>query len=104
MAREITIPYGNEKYTLAYSLDTVRTMEQAGFVIEEVATKPAVRIPELFYGSFIKNHRGIKRKMVEEIYKNLNRKDELVTALAELYREAQSSLIDEGNVDWTISE
>lgn len=102
--KELAFSYDKKDYILAYTLRTVQQMEGAGFVLEELSTKPTLRIPELFYGAFMANHRGIKRTLVDEIYKNLNDKDRLVTALAEMYTDARDSLVDEGNVSWTVSE
>lgn len=105
MAREIKFPYNGEQYTLKFTLNSVKTMEQAGFVIEEIETKPTVRIQQLFEGAFVANHRGIKRKTMDDIWNTLKRKEQLITALVEMYAEARNSLVeDEGNEDWTITE
>ena len=79
-------------------------MQQNGFIFDEIGTKTTLRTQELFYGAFIANHRGIKRKLVDEIYKNLANKDELIKALMEIYNEAGEALLEEGNVSWTKSE
>ena len=102
--RTIQFTYGNVDYTLGYTLATIEQMERAGFIRDEVATKSASRMQELFYGAFIANHKGIKRKLVDEIYKNLANKEGLLSALVELYDEAGNALLDEGNVTWTMSE
>ena len=104
MAKTLNFTYDGKDYSIGFTLATVTTMQRAGFILDEVATKPAVRIPELFYGAFMANHKGIKRKLVEDIYDNMKHKEELVTALIELYDEAQASLVDEGNGEWTLSE
>lgn len=102
--KELSFSYDKKEYTLKYTLRTVQQMENAGFVLEELSAKPTVRIPELFYGAFVANHKGIKRSLVDEIYQNLNDKDRLVSALVDMYTEARDSLVDEGNVSWTVSE
>lgn len=102
--RTIRFTYNGQEYTLGFTLATIEQMERAGFVFSELGTKTATRSQELFYGSFMADHRGIKRKLVDEIYKNLAHKEELITALAEIYNEAGASLLDEGNVSWTMSE
>lgn len=104
MAKSLTFTYGSEDYTLGFTLRTVQQMEQAGFVLDEITTKPSIRIPELVYGAFIANHKGIKRKLVDEIYSEFNNKDGLLKALVEMYDEARDSLVDEGNLDWTMNE
>lgn len=106
MATSITITHEGKTYELAFTLGTIKQLEQAGFVLDEVQTKPSVRIPELFYGAFLAKNKGIKRNLVSEIWDNLNRKDDLIILLAQMYGEAQSSLLDdtEGNADWTLNE
>lgn len=104
MAKQISFEYDNTTYTLKYTLRTVQQMEQAGFVLDELFTKPAIRIQELVYGAFIANHKGIKRKLVDEIYEQFKQKDELLRVLQEMYIDARDSLVDEGNLDWTASE
>lgn len=105
MAKEIHFPYGGTEYTLKFTLNSVKVLEQAGFVLEEIETKPTVRVQQLFEGAFIANHRGIKRKTIDDIWNTLKRKDDLVTALVEMYADARNSLVeDEGNEDWTITE
>lgn len=108
--RTIDFTHNGTKYSLGFTLDTVRNLEQSGFVLDEVATKPAIRVGELFYGSFAANHRGIKRKTVDEIWKTLKNRDKLIVTLAELYSEALDTMISgdeedgEGNEEWTVTQ
>lgn len=102
--RTINFTYNGQEYKLGFTLATVEQMERAGFVLRELGTKTATRSQELFYGAFLADHKGIKRKLVDEIYKNLKDKEGLITALAEIYNEAGDSLMEEGNVSWTMNE
>lgn len=102
--RTIHFTYDNKDYNLGFTLGTIEQMERAGFVRDELATKTATRSQELFYGSFLANHKGIKRKLVDEIYKNLKDKEGLMRALLEIYDEAGDALMEEGNLGWTMSE
>lgn len=102
--RTIHFSYNNIDYNLGFNLATIEQMERAGFVRDELATKTATRSQELFYGSFLANHKGIKRKLVDEIYKNLKDKEGLLKALLEIYDEAGDALMEEGNIGWTMSE
>lgn len=102
--RTINFTYKDVDYSLGYTLAAVEQMERSGFIFSELGTKTATRSKELFYGAFIANHKGIKRKLVDEIYGNLADKDKLIMGLAELYNEAGEALIDEGNVSWTMTE
>ena len=103
----INISYENKDYELEYSRQTVKTMEAQGFVLEEISTKPATMIPMLFQGAFLKNHRGIKRALIDDIYNALPEKSELLNALIEMYGDTLSTLTNdaavEGNATWTVS-
>lgn len=102
--RTIHFTYNNVDYSLGFTLASIEQMERAGFVIRELDTKTATRAKELFYGSFIAEHKNIKRKLVDEIYEKLADKEGLIIALAELYNEAGEALLSEGNVSWTMNE
>lgn len=83
--KELKFTYEGKSYTLAYSRESVRAMEKTGFSIDQISTMPVNAIPELFYGAFAMRHRGIKRKLVDEIYNSMEDKTGLITALAEMY-------------------
>ena len=103
---KITMTYGKTEYTLEYNRQSVKTMESQGFVLDELTTKPVTMIPMLFAGAFYKNHRGMKRALVDEIFEGITEKSALLEALMEMYAETLSSLTDgnsgEGNVSWAV--
>ena len=105
---KITISYDKKEYALEYSRQSVRTMEAQGFVLDDISTKPMMMIPMLFQGAFIKNHRGIKRTLMDEIYEEINDKTGLISALMELYTETLSTLMDDksdaGNATWAMTK
>ena len=101
---KITITFDKTEYTLEYNRQSVKTMEAQGFVLDELTSKPMTMIPMLFAGAFIKNHRGLKRAVIDDIFDHINDKTGLMEALMELYAETLSSLTDngeaEGNATW----
>jgi len=104
---KINLTHNNKEYTLEFSRQSVKTMEQQGFVLDELTSKPMTMLPMLFQGAFIMHHRGIKRKEMDEIYKNIKDRSALMEALMELYAETLSTLMDddaeaEGNVSWAL--
>lgn len=104
---KIRLEYENNEYILEYTRRSVETMEKSGFVIDEIQSKPVTMIPQLFAGAFIKNHTGIKRKLVEEIYDYIPQKGELIATLGEMYMETVATLADEpeesvGNAQWAV--
>ena len=104
---KITLTHNDKEYTLEYSRQSVKTMEQQGFVLDEISSKPMTMIPLMFQGAFIKNHKGIKRSLMDEIYKDIHNRSELMEALMEMYADTLSSLMDDstedlGNVTWSL--
>ncbi len=107
---KINLTYDKKEYILEYNRQSVKTMENQGFVLEELTAKPANMIPLLFAGAFIKNHSGkdgVKRKVIDEIYNEIGDKTALLEALMEMYAETLSTLTEgngEGNVTWAMTK
>ena len=102
---KISLTYEKKDYILEYNRQSVKTMESQGFVLEELTAKPVTMIPLLFQGAFIKNHRGIKRNLMDEIFEEIGDKTALLEALMEMYAETLGSLTDgngEGNAQWAM--
>jgi hypothetical protein len=105
MSTKINVSYKSDNYVLEFSRTTAQQLEEQGFVLDQVGDKPAKMIPMLVYYAFQKNHRGIKRKEVEEIYDNLLNKvgkeneDGFVHVLCEMYAESVSTLMDDSAID-----
>ena len=104
---KIVLTYEKKEYVLEYSRQSVKQMENQGFVLDEIASKPMTMIPMLFSGAFIKNCRGTKRAVIDAIYDGIADKTALMEALMEMYAETLSTLTDdnsEGNVTWTLTK
>lgn len=105
---KIALNYNEKEYELEYSRQSVRMMESQGFVVDQISSKPMTMIPMLFSGAFAKNHRGIKRALIDEILENVSDKAGLINALIEMYAETLSSLTDEteneGNATWAVTK
>lgn len=101
----ITLTYNGKKYILTYTRESVRTLQNGGFDVSEIRSKPNIMIPMLFRGAFYANHKDIKGKTVDDIYDNLTGRTELIGELVGMYQECVDSLFDEpenpsGNVSW----
>ena len=105
---KITMKYSGKEYTLEYKRQSVRLMESQGFAADELTKQPVTMIPLLFQGAFMKNHKGLKRATIDEIYDGVAEKSALIAALAEMYSETVGALIsdreDEGNVTWAVAK
>lgn len=105
MSTKVTITYKQNDYVLEFSRTTAQAIEDQGFILDQVGDKPAKMIPLLVYGAFMKNNRGIKRNLVDEIYENLVGKigkdgeDGFISVLCEMYAETVSTLTDDNAVD-----
>ena len=115
MATQITVIYKDNKYHLEYSRMTASAIEKQGFVLDELTTKPNIMIPLLVAGAFLKHHRDIKQKLIDEIFENvvnkMGKEDEegFIAVLANMYAETVSTLTDETSVNeenaatWTVT-
>lgn len=104
---KIVMKHENKEYILEYSRQSVKTMESQGFVLDEISKMPMTMIPLLFQGAFIKNHRGLKRAIIDDLYDEVQDKNGLMSALIEMYAETLTTLTDdntEGNVTWTVTK
>lgn len=103
----ITLTYNKKEYVLEYNRQSVRQMESQGFNLDEITSKPMTMIPLLFSGAFLKNCKGTKRQMIDEIYVEIKDKSGLMEALIEMYADTITTLTDdnaEGNVEWTLTK
>lgn len=115
MATQITVTYKADKYMLEYSRLTASAIEKQGFVLDELTDKPNIMIPLLVHGAFLKHHRDLKPKQIDEIFDNIvnkmGKEDEegFIAVLANMYAETVSTLTDENAVDegnaatWTVT-
>lgn len=105
MAKTLSFTYKDTTYTLEYTRRTVREMESKGFVAEDITRKPLTVLPQLFAGAFKAHHPTAKNELINEIYKQMPNKQELVGRLAQMYNEPINTLVeepDEGNaISWT---
>ena len=108
MSKQLNFKYNGVDYTLEYTRRTVEQMEKAGFVAEDIKTKPMLMLPQLFAGAFRAHHKYVKREVIDEIYSKMTNKADLIGKLAEMYNEPIMALIDEPeesaeNLTWTQS-
>lgn len=99
--REIEIEYEGITYKLGFSRATIRSMESQGFVMSRISEQPMTYVPMLFNGAFLLHHKKAKQEKVNEIFNNIENKEELIPALGTLYAEAMATLMDEPTEDAT---
>ena len=104
MSTKITIEYNKNEYVLEYSRNSVKQMEQQGFSLDKISDMPMTMVPLLVYGAFLKNNKGIKRSLVDEIYEHVANKlgdgdDGFIQTLLEMYAETVNTLTDNNPAD-----
>lgn len=105
MSTKINFTYDGKDYCLEYTRQTVKKMEDRGFVAARILEAPMSVLPELFAGAFMANHKYTDRKVIDAIFDKLQDKKQLVETLTQMYQEPIESLMadgDEGNgIAWT---
>lgn len=108
MAKQLKFTFKEKEYTLEFTRRTVSEMEKKGFIAREIEDKPMTVLPALFEGAFLAHHRYAKKEIIDEIFKNMTNKEDLINKLAEMYNEPIMALVEEpevgeGNVSWVAS-
>lgn len=101
MAIEVT--YDDRTYKFGITRSAATMLEQDGFDLEQVASKPNLMIPKLVYCAAVAYNPGIRRKLVDDIFDALDAKDDFIVALIEEYGAATASLMetkDQGKATW----
>lgn len=81
------------KYTLEFNARVIKNMERRGFKID--TEYPYTMIDDLFLGAFQMHHKNIMPERVKEIWKQQNKKDELLGILTKLYMKPLEELMAE---------
>ena len=93
--KQIIFEYKGTDYTLEYTRKSIEQMERSGFVVSEVLNKPMTGLPTLFSGSFIANHKWVKKEVINEIVDGMKDKQGLIGKLVEMYNEPIEALLDD---------
>ncbi len=104
MAKTIEFSYKNKDYTLEYTRKTLEKMEADGIILAEMDKKPVTILPKLFEYSFYAHHKGVKKSLIEEIFKVFTNKGEMYSKLSEMATDTLNSLFEEDStkkgIDW----
>lgn len=104
MAKTIRFSYNGKDYTLEYTRRAVRVVNERGFRPDELRNNTIVMVPLLFSGAFFAHHRNVPEKEINEIWEQMQNKEDLLTALGEMYSQPTEALMDDsqGNVSWSV--
>ena len=84
-------------YTLEFNARVVKNMERKGFKID--TDYPLTMIDDLFLGAFQMHHKGMMPERAKAIWKQQNRKDELLGALIKLYMKPLEDLMSDDQAE-----
>lgn len=91
MARYIEVEMNDETIKLEYNRDAIVKMEEMGFNIQEITSKPYSCYEKMLLGALVKNHSDKKMKEAVKIAEFMAEEyglNEIMTSLSELYKEA----------------
>ena len=91
----LTMEDGTE-YTLDFTRKTVEWAERRGFSMDDLSEHMMIRVPELFYYAFRKNHPNVTKQQSDKIlFEDMGgMSEELLKRLGELYSQGYESLIN----------
>ena len=108
MAKIINLEYKDEKFTLEYNRNSVKTLvDKYNCKLDSESTVDIIlHLPEMFSCAFIKHHPRIKLTKINEIFDTIQDKTGLAVKLIEMINESINTLIEdgetkEGNAVWT---
>lgn len=104
----LTFTYDGKDYTLEFTKNTVRQMEQNGFSINKFREQPMSMFDDLFAGAFLAHHKFESREKINAIRNRFKDKDDLITALVELYNEPLKEMLEDPEdeakkVEWKVN-
>ena len=96
-------PDGKNTYELTFTRESAEATERNGFQIYEFSNgiNPIKNTYALFYGAFIARNKGIKRKVVDEMFQHIEDKEDLMGVLLEMFMDASKSLLATDTEDKT---
>lgn len=85
-----------KEYKLEFSRKSVEWAERRGFTTDDLSEHMMIRVPELFYYSFRKNHPFMTKEQTDKIlFEQLGGlTEEMLTRLVELYTDGYESLVN----------
>ena len=89
------LTFEGQDYTLEFTRNSIKRMEESGFVLSEVSSKPMSNLPILFAGSFLANHKWVKQDTIDKIFENMTNKEDCMIKLIEMYSEPMEAMFDE---------
>jgi len=94
------------EYVLEFDRSIVLQLDKDGFDIQNANKHPVSTMTDLFKAAFLKNHPNTKENDILDVLKNIDDKEGLFKALAEMYAEPLESLFGKSknskNLQWHV--
>lgn len=108
-ATKIEFEYNGKNYTLQYTADSLKKMEEQGVDFTALGKKILTAGETLFVGSFIANHPQTPKAVAKEIYQQIKGKadggEALDDVLFEMFNEAVNEITQRrGNLGWKVTK
>ena len=95
MAKTLTLKDENgHAYTLEYNRRTAQLIEKQGFTLDALTSQPNTMIPLLVWGAFYTHNQKMNQDSAVGVYLLQNHKQDLISALADMYADTINTLID----------
>ena len=88
-----------ERYELEYNLDAIAKMEDKGFDIQQMNTKPMSTVLGLIRGAFIMHHPTMTDDEIDQIIARIGSNAKMVEELSKMYLGALSFLNNDSKKD-----
>lgn len=82
----------NERYELEYNLFAIAKMEENGFDISKMESKPISTLLGLIEGAFIMHHPTMTDNEIKEVVARIGNNEKLIEELTKMYMEALNFL------------
>lgn len=89
----VEVELGGKAYTLTFTRTVVKRMERDGFLPASIDAMPATATEALIVGAFEAKHPSMTAKQRLDVWEALGHKEELLTALMQLYMAPINALI-----------
>lgn len=103
----IKFKYDDKDYTLEYTADSLKRMENAGFDFSELGSHVLSAPEALFKGAFIANHNNVPNAKREEIFHSITAETEDGEGIFDILAQMASEAVEEinyhsGNTKWEV--
>lgn len=95
MAKQLSFEFEGNRYTLGFTRETIKAMEDDGFRINTASGTMATSVPQLWEGAFLAHCPKTPKSIIDRAYEAQSDKKGLFSDLGEMITEAYETLVEE---------